>query len=513
MSEFLEQKTNSAEKHKKYIDEYNSNGLYWGLGIENELYLEFENKKTVSKDFFIKNHKRERYSVNYYSNYKDFYCTHAFTNVSVSDLIELPVLINSHSFLYTDSKNNSQKLYTKLCEPNPKFLGKTLNDEIIEKNNYFKDSINNTWLYDGDTFEFTTLHFFNAKLKNVVDELQTIKNNFIQNLQEYQKDNNLFLDYGKIKFMDKNYPFALHLTNLNNIGIFNNGTLHYNLTLPTLLNKNKLIEDRKLFISEHKKAIKIIQYLEPLLIAVYNTPDFFSQDIKYTNSKMFSGCSQRCAVSRYIGIGTYDTDLMLEGKILTTSNSNYDNIKNWWYNKYHEGSAYNKLTEIGLDINFNKHYNHGIEIRFLDHISDKNLIYESFEFIIYLIDFTLDSVDIFDNPIYNEIWNGLVCNVMIYGKQYILSIDEINLYSKLFNYEFKQNNIKKLYYEIFDYLLVKFNEAKKINKIYYIIPKGTFSSLVLNNKEVTKEYVVQKGFTINKKSFFKKIIDHFSCIR
>ena len=41
MNNFLEIKINSLDKHKKYFDYYNSNELYWGLGIENELYLEF----------------------------------------------------------------------------------------------------------------------------------------------------------------------------------------------------------------------------------------------------------------------------------------------------------------------------------------------------------------------------------------------------------------------------------------------------------------------------------------
>ena len=53
------------------------------------------------------------------------------------------------------------------------------------------------------------------------------------------------------------------------------------------------------------------------------------------------------------------------------------------FNKYYEDNAYTKLNDIGLDINFNKHYNHGIEIRFLDHINDNKKIYESFEFIIF----------------------------------------------------------------------------------------------------------------------------------
>ncbi len=483
MNQFLEQKTNCTDKHKKYMEYYNNDNIYWGLGIENELYLEFNKKKLFSKEFFLSNHKRERYSVNYFSNYKEPFKTEAFNSVDINEEIELPIIINSHSFLYTDSKNNSKKLYTKLCEPNPNFNGKTLDEDILANNKYFKDSINNTWLYDGDTFEFTTLNFYNIKLENVINELSKIKNDFIENLQKYQKDNNLYLEYGKIQFMQQNYPFSVHLTNLSNIAIFNNGTLHYNITLPTVLNNNKMIENKEKFILDHKKAIKIIQYLEPLLICVYNTPDYFSN-----KSKMFSACSQRCAVSRYIGIGTYNTDTMIPGKILTQPNYN-SNI--WWYNKYHEGSAYNKLSEVGLDINFNKHYNHGIELRFFDHIIDKNKIYESFEFIIYLMDFVLDSEDILENPQKNIIWNNLVCNVMIYGQTYILSINEINLFNSIFNIKLKENNIVNIYYEIYNFLQSKYTKMQKENNKYYYIPNGTLSKLTLNKKEVFS--------TVNKK--------------
>ena len=69
------------------------------------------------------------------------------------------------------------------------------------------------------------------------------------------------------------------------------------------------------------------------------------------------------------------------GKILTTSVENLEinNLEYWWYNKYYENNGYNKLKEIGYDINFNKHYNHGIEIRFLDHITEDKKIFESFD--------------------------------------------------------------------------------------------------------------------------------------
>lgn len=32
------------DKHKKYKNKYGKNEIYWGFGIENEMYLEFDKK-------------------------------------------------------------------------------------------------------------------------------------------------------------------------------------------------------------------------------------------------------------------------------------------------------------------------------------------------------------------------------------------------------------------------------------------------------------------------------------
>lgn len=501
MVSILENKTNSLDKHKKYINSYGKNELYWGIGIENETYLQFDKKIKVTKDFFLKNHKRERYSVNYFNNYKDLFKNLAFDHLINSNIllenvetneIMLPLLLNSHSFTYTDRNNNSIKLYTKLCEPNPKFNGTILGDELINYNSFFKDTFDKYWLYDGDTFEFTTLNFYNVKLEEVINELNYFKKLFIINVQQFQKSTELYLDYGKIEFMEENYPFAVYLTNLNNVGVFNNGTLHYNITLPTYLNEYNLIVDKNKFIDDHRKAIKIIQWFEPFLISVYNTPDFFSLINDFKDKNLFSKCSQRCAVSRYIGIGTYDSDTMIPGKILTISSDVFSHNKNWWYNKYHQSSAYNKLDSIGLDINFNKHYNHGIEIRFFDHIFDSNLIHESFEFIIYLIDYLLENPIDIPNPIYKDLWNNLVYNIMIYGGDYNLSQDEIKYYSKLIGIKIKLTNIKDVYYDLYYSLLIKYNKIKIVKDTILLDPIGPYSKLVLSKRETKSIKLLKK---------------------
>jgi hypothetical protein len=91
----------------------------------------------------------------------------------------------------------------------------------------------------------------------------------------------------------------------------------------------------------------------------------------------------------------------------------YSGIDYWWFNNYYNQNNYNKLESIGMDINFNKYSNHGIELRFLDHITDKNKLFDSFEFIIYLMDHILDCNDDINNPIINKTWNNFVLNIMI----------------------------------------------------------------------------------------------------
>ena len=96
---------NSSDKHTKYKDSYGTNELYWGIGLENELYLEFDRMCPVDKNKFLNNHKRERYSVDYYKNYVEEYVDCGFLYVSFKHCGELPVLMNSHSLTNTDKMN------------------------------------------------------------------------------------------------------------------------------------------------------------------------------------------------------------------------------------------------------------------------------------------------------------------------------------------------------------------------------------------------------------------------
>jgi hypothetical protein len=478
-------KSYDLEKHKKYKTLYKPNEVYWGMGIENEIYLEMDNGVYVTPTVFMNNHKRERYSVDYNQNYKkDVIKPYLNMMIKNNDLIKIPLLMNAHSFTNTDVNNEPRKKYTKLNEPNPKFKGTTLIEDILMET--LQDTYEKEWLFDGDTIEFTTIEFYNTTMNKVINELNEEKVRFIKDIQEYQRKKKLFLDYGTIRYMNDNYPFAMYLTNYNNIAMFNNGTFHYNITLPTKLNEKIEIDNPKQFKETHKKAIRMIQWFEPLMISIYNTPDPFSEAVQ------FSKCSQRCAISRYIGIGTYDTDIMLEGKQLTTKLEPYKPY--FWYKRYHKNSNYTMLDEIGYDINYHKHYNHGIEIRFLDYISDQKMLKESREMIIHLMDYVLDINEI-DNPIINPVWNDIMIHVMENGKDYIMSREEKLQYELIFKCKLKKNKINDVYYEIYYKLIRKYNDIipiKKKNanvKIYKKIPIGAYSKLTIEESIIDDSYL------------------------
>ena len=174
----------SQEKHNKYLDFYNDlknsnqqDKEYWGIGIENESYLMFENLQEVDKSFLQSNHKRERYSVDYWENYKKESLKEALD--LLPDKVYLPIYLNGYLFQKTDFFGEPTKRYTKLAEPNPKFCGMTIDEYLKENSVIFNKLFDKQMIYDGDTFEFTTYNFYKTNVKDCVKELVDIKETFL----------------------------------------------------------------------------------------------------------------------------------------------------------------------------------------------------------------------------------------------------------------------------------------------------------------------------------------------
>lgn len=444
--------TTDPAKHARYNDYYKSNDLFWGIGIENETYLQFTEPKQLTAKAIYENHKPERYSVNYFSGlnpeYKELLkllypisdsaiALAELTNtpMELNQIYDFPIYMNSHTLQKTDKDGNHATTYEKVPKPNPNFQGQTIHDLLVQHYpEVFHSKFKVNYTYDGDTVEFMTQHFYKTTVNETIKELTTEKQAYLQHINSAFQTLNILPHLGPLQYPQRNEPFVCFHTNLNNIGIFNNGTYHLNFTMPTLLDHNKNPANPVLFVQRHKAAIRYIQYLEPLIIALYGTPDPFSNV-----SDKYSKASQRCAVSRYIGIGTYNTDTMETGKILSvdTNSCKAAGKPYWWYTQYTKTSHYNPLTKIGVDINFNKHGAHGIEIRFLDWFPEDKL-QELMTTLVHVMDHSL-RYGMPADPTVCPIWNGLVVKMLQQGRDATLSEDEYDMYKGVFQLPGKTN--------------------------------------------------------------------------
>ena len=351
-------------KHEKYDHFYErqksmkvKDTEYWGLGIENECYLILSKMEEVPREFIINNRKRERYSLDYWKNYKEPELLDTLDKLP--DNIMVPLYINAHHFQKTNLLGEHEYLYIKGKVPNPKFSGVTIDKHLKNISPTFERLFRKNMAYDGDTIEFMTYNFYKTNVESVIDELVSLKHIFINEI------NNLKIFNHTVEFPKFNHGFVRYTTNPKNIAISNNGTLHINITLPTKIDSLGRIVNMKEFKSVHANAIRAIQWLEPLIIGLYGSPDIFS-----ILNPAYNGGSQRLGLSRYIGLGTYDTNNMIPGKLLDTFDYKESSI---YFNELHRDSPYNPPEKIGYDINFNKFKKHGIELRFLDSFPEEHL--------------------------------------------------------------------------------------------------------------------------------------------
>jgi hypothetical protein len=402
------------EKHQKYMPSYKPNDTFWGLGIEREAYLESPETLSVTGEFF-KNQVRERYSVDYYKSYKPT----VFNAILLDEIIDptitykLPVLINAHSLTKTDMSNNHRTLQTAKPPPNPAFAGKTIHDLLTTTSNFLSTEYEQSYTYDGDTIELITQNFYKATVTTATKEMLFLRDAYIRALNTSLKSLPAH-PYARhpIKWMQKNHGIAVMATNPKNISIFNNGTYHINITLPTKTDSAGNIANFTHFTAVHRNAINYYQWLEPFLIAVYGTGDILS----ITNNPLVAKGSLRCALSRYIGVGTYDTTKMPRGKLLvkTRTDSPVAQEPHGWMWRLAQESGYVSLPEIGYDINFNKHHNHGIEFRIFDWFPEERLE-ELLTILVHVADAAQEITPC--SPIRNSIWNDLTYNAIKYGKE------------------------------------------------------------------------------------------------
>lgn len=341
------------DKHVKYLHHYDdaNKTLFWGLGIENEAYFMLDSLYS-SKQFATLKQKRERYSVDYYKNFKEESLKKVFDILKTCDQLTYPIYVNAHTFQRTNPVLEHKTYYDAEGTPNPKYT-ESIHDILLKENEYYRKTYDQSFVFDGDSIEFITQNFYNTTVDQCCHEFIEHKSRFLREISPFFKKWNI----GTLQYPDHNYGLVSFLTTQKKqLSVCNNGTYHINLTLPTIL-ENGVILDKNRFAKEHLHLIELIQIVEPLFVACYGTPDLFSLiDENYCIGSL------RVGLSRYISLQTFDTTSPINGKLLLM---NKPEDPDFWMNQMTD-TPYYMNQSIGYDINFNKFKNHGIEIRFFD---------------------------------------------------------------------------------------------------------------------------------------------------
>lgn len=478
-----------TENNKKYYNNFsNKDNLYWGIGLENETYLQ-GNYIIVNGKEIINNLGRERYSINYLKNYNIEEIKLIMSEIYKKDnKYKISRMLNAHCFNKIDRFCNHKTTYEINPKPNPKFNGLTILDEWFEFDNEIKNKIDpitktcTNIFFDGDTIEFITEKFYKTNTIDVVDELQNTRQFFKNNFNKFKNETKLWMEIGDIDFVNKHPGFNTWHSQPNKIVLFNNSTYHIHITLPTNIT-NGIISNRELFIDDHRKAIRMIQWFEPFLISTLGSPDIFQFMFKknFTNNYKYAHGSLRATISKYIGIGTYNTNLMEENKILQKS---IDEVRPtnpniiWWRDMIKDKLNYIFETDlIGLDFNFSKHYQSGLEFRILDGFPIE-ILKDVLDILILLcehaLSFTKSSSILICNE--NQIWNNIVFNSMVNGYNATIIADEAILIAQYLRIPIiiKEDILllEDFYYRLLDSLFIQYNISLADTKVLKYLTKN-----------------------------------------
>jgi hypothetical protein len=362
-------------KHGRYGPRYQRWDYYWGLGVEHETYLMSSQRRRVTS-LEGAALRPERYSVDYYRNYRSEVLPVALARILADGSgggLSVPVLVNSHSLTQCDVFGEHATTYERVPKPNPRYAGKRLWEWVCERSEWLRDELDRAYQFDGDTIEFITQDFYRATVDRVLAELEATETRFVEELGRLPRTGILAAYAPLTLAAPRNEPYATHLTAPRSVAMFNNGTLHVNVTLPTRLGWNRRPLWPTLFLEEHRALARLVQWMEPLWIARFGSGDPFATSGIDVSGVRFAAGSQRLAVSRYIGVGTFDTETMTAGKILQMPRGPLP-----WYDWLAERTGYARLDYIGLDLNYNKHWSHGLEIRIFDQMpmADLRLLLE-----------------------------------------------------------------------------------------------------------------------------------------
>ena len=453
---------------------------YWGIGLENETYLQFEESLVVSGQFIQEKMGRERYSIDYLKCYKEGSLENLLAkafdtnkNYSVSQMM------NSHSLEKLDIHFQHKTIQSAppLLD-NPDYAGKSILELFLEKQPYQIQSMltqkNNPMgsiIFDGDTIEFVTKYYENRTIQESFNELKASKKIFLDKLNESK------ILPGLLTYPQYNIGINMFMSNQKKLVLFNNGTFHFHITLPTLAEDSRIV-DYAAFDQAHHKAIYLLQWFEPLFIATLGSPDIMSViSDKFDMEEKFAGGSMRNAMSRYTGVGTYHKS-MPKGKVLTFPVDEFRKLLNfkkeeniWWRDRIESELCYELLSDVGLDFNREKLYQSGYEFRSFDEFPTEYLP-EVLHAIVLISEHAqhIEDVEWASN---NAIWNNLVFKTLTQGYKTEMTEEEKNEIVRVFKLpaslqnELKDvNRLDEFFFQILEHLHKQHNDSSEYLKSF-----------------------------------------------
>ncbi len=343
-------------------------------------------------------------------------------NTVVADVsgLVVPVLMNCHSFTDCDVFGEHATTYERVPKPNPRFAGQSLFEWACQHSTWLRNEYGKVFMWDGDTVEFMTQRFYCARVEEVLTELREGHRRFVAEIGRLPRTG-VLTAYAPLRLAHPaNEPWATYLTNQRGVAMFNNGTIHINVTLPTRLGWNRLPLCWRSFVARHRNLARLVQWMEPLWIALYGSPDPFAA----RGMSEFAAGSQRLAVSRYIGVGTFDTETMPAGKILQMPRPVLP-----WYEWLNARTAYAPLDVVGLDLNFNKHGAHGLELRFLDQMDEGSLRPVLLDLVV-LMDI-VESGSRIPNPVKDVRWQAAAGSALYEGVGWRVEAEFLNVLAEV----------------------------------------------------------------------------------
>lgn len=243
--------------------------------------------------------------------------------------------------------------------------------------------------------EFVTKKYNNTTVEDCVNELLYIENKMLEFIKLFYK-NAIYSPYSSYPFV-KYYSYSSFNYDNDFIEYNKGSSFHINITLPLLINNDiKHVMESKTSLYNHLVYARLLQFLSPVILACYGTPDFRSI---YNNNKTFyTKMSYRILNTKYVSLCSsslkknFSNDRFVN---ITPENSWLNNIvKKNIYNNYALINNFTKTNDENLNIGSDfrsstesRSNNFGFEFRILDGFDTKYLK-DILLFISYLADFS-----------------------------------------------------------------------------------------------------------------------------